>query len=152
MLAIRLVDVHSAAGAAGVLWQLLHERPAEANISHRRMPSRDDHARFVAAHPYRCWYLIEECASEAFVGACYLSQQNEVGIAILRAHQRRGFARAALLELLRSHEPLPAIAGVRRGRFVANVAPRNHASQRLFESLGGRLIQYTYEMAGGHGD
>ncbi len=145
--AIRLVDVRTVADAQEVLWQLLRERPSEANISHRDMPSREQHVRFVASHPYRCWYLIEEAASHRFVGACYLTRLNEIGIGILQTFQRRGFARAAVLELLRTHAPLPAVPGERRGTFIANVAPRNSTSQRFFESLGGRLVQYTYEMA-----
>lgn len=150
MTAVRLVDVHAVAQAAELLWQLLRERPAEANISHRGMPSQEEHERFVASHSYRCWYLIQESASQAYVGACYLTRHNEIGVAILRAFQRRSFARAALRELLRTHAPLPAIAGERRGSFIANVAPRNEASQRFFESLGGRLVQYTYEIPHEH--
>lgn len=144
MAGIRLLDVHAAAEAAEVLWQLLRERPLEANISHRGMPSRDEHARFVASHPYRCWYLVQEVASQRIAGACYLTTQNEVGISILQAFQRRGLARAAVQELLRAHAPLPAIPGVRRGDFIANVAPGNAASHRLFESLGGTVVQHTY--------
>jgi RimJ/RimL family protein N-acetyltransferase len=110
------------------------------------MPSREEHARFVASYPYRCWFLIEEVASRTFVGACYLTQMNEVGVAVLKEFQRRGLARAALLELLHAHQPLPAIPGQRRGRFVANVAPRNAASRKFFESLGAVVVQHTYEI------
>lgn len=143
---IRLVDVAAAAEAEEVLWQLLRERPPEANISHRHLPTREEHARFVASHPYRSWYLIQAGAPPTFVGGCYLTRHNEIGIAILQAYQRRGFARAAVLELLRTHDPLPAIAGERRGRFVANVAPGNAASQRFFASLGATVVQHTYEI------
>lgn len=143
---IRLMDVATVPEAQEVLWQLLRERPAEASISHRHMPTREEHARFVSSHPYRCWYLIQGSAPRKFVGACYLTRHNEVGIAILQAYQRRGFARAAVLELLRTHDPLPAVAGERRGWFVANVAPGNAASIQFFESLGAALIQHTYEM------
>jgi RimJ/RimL family protein N-acetyltransferase len=152
-MSVRLVDVRGVETAVDLLWQLLSERPPEASISHRRMPTREEHARFVAGHPYRCWYLIEEPAARRFVGACYLSRQNEMGIAILKAFQRRGFARAAVLELLRAHPPLPAIAGERRGTYVANVAPQNAALHDFFQGLGGRLIQHTYEITQPpHGD
>ena len=143
---VRLVDVGAVADAQEVLWQLLSERPPQASISHRHMPSREEHVQFVASHPYRCWYLIEAGAPAKHVGACYLTRHNEIGIGILRAHQRRGYARAAVLELLRTHAPLPAIAGERRGEFVANVAPGNAASQQFFESLGATLVQHTYAL------
>ena len=42
----------------------------------------------------------------------------------------------ALLELMRLHP----------GKFLANVNPANEASRKLWESLGGKLIQVTYDI------
>ncbi len=33
-----------------------------------------------------------------------------------------------------------------QGRYLANVAPGNEASHKLFAKLGGRVIQYTFEL------
>ena len=40
------------------LYELLAERDPVANISHREMPTFDQHRKFVDSRPYKAWYLI----------------------------------------------------------------------------------------------
>jgi len=141
---VRLVDVYEVAEAAELLYRLMRERPAESTIAHRRTPSMEEHRSFMAAKPYRAWCLVQ--AGGRYVGAVTLTPNNEVGVFIFQEFQRRGYARAALQELLRAYQPLPAIPAARPGYFVANVNPKNEASIRLFTSLGGRHIANTYEL------
>lgn len=171
---IRLVNVYQgtsvAPGAVEFLYQLLAERPAEANISHRQMPTIEQHRAFVSRRPYRAWLLVEvysgakgdgvtddtaaiqaeiQAAATGHgrrVGAVYLTHRNEVGVFILKASRRCGHALNALEELVRAFDPLPAQASDRQPYFVAHVAPGNQASKALFEKLGARLIQMTYEL------
>lgn len=146
---IILIPVEDWGGdAVHFLYRLLSERPPEANISHKTMPSFSRHARFVRHHPYSDWWLIVMKAfmansdgKETFfqdpVGACYVSRENEIGIQIAHEHQRKGYARIALGIILAS----------RRGdRLLANIAPGNEPSRRLFESTGFKLIQHTFEL------
>ena len=146
---IRLVDIKTIPQhwAVDLTWQLLEERPAEASISHRQiqMPTWKQHEDYVLNHPYVAWYAILNDDSIA-VGTVLLTKHNEIGIAILLAYQRNGYAREAISEIMRMHDPAPAKPGERRGTFLANVNPNNQASIALFKSLGGRLIQFTYEM------
>jgi RimJ/RimL family protein N-acetyltransferase len=146
---IRLVDVYRggkvALGAVEFLYELLQERPPEANISHAEMPTIEHHRGFVVRRPYRHWYIIENAEGER-VGAIYATETNAVGIAVLRAHQRHGYAMRALRLFLQTHQPAETIRSVRPGRFVANVAPGNAVSREMFEKLGGRIIQVTYEL------
>lgn len=116
-----------------VLYDLLAERTPEQSISHKTMPTQQEHRAFVGGSPYLRWYLIEV---EQPIGAIYLTRQREIGLSIFRAHQRKGYGRAAVLELMRMHP----------GKFLANVNPANEASRKLWESLGGRLLQVTYEL------
>lgn len=149
---IVLTPVHDTRCAEAVLWELLHERPPEANISHMVMPSPDQHRRFVHNHPYRVWYIIWDndllsgIDSTDPIGACLLTNRNEVGIAILKKHQRHGYALNALRELLSMHEPLEAQIAERQGHFIANVSPYNEASINLFKAVGGVHIQNTYRI------
>lgn len=132
---ISLIDIYSRWDLFALpLYQLLAERRPEQSISHRKMPTMDAHISFIAAKPYEHWYEI--LADGKTVGAIYLSKQREIGVSIFRAHQRKGYGRAAVLELMRLHP----------GRFLANVNPENAASRRLWESLGGKLLQVTYEL------
>lgn len=127
-------------GAVSLLYQLLAERPENANISHAKMPSLDEHHAFVRSRPYRLWYEIKYGAEQ--VGAIYATHHNEIGIAILLDQQRQGYATDAIREFVKTVEPLP----VGRGAWLANVAPKNWRSKILFEKLGSRIVQLTYEI------
>ena len=115
------------------LYALLAERTPEQSISHKRMPAWNEHCSFVDSKPYLAWYMI--CDHGEVIGAVYLSKQREIGIAIFLAHQRKGYGRAAVQELMRLHP----------GNFLANINPKNEASIRFFESMGFTHIQNTYE-------
>lgn len=130
-----LTSVYDFPNAALYLYALLVERPAEANISHRRLPTPSEHLAFIESRPYLAWYIVQEGPMVA--GAVYLSKAREIGIFILREHQGRGLAPKAIALLRRLHP----------GKCLANVAPGNERSKALFEALGGRLIQQTYELA-----
>lgn len=149
-MSINLANVYQAGkvapGAIEFLYELLTERPPDANISHRETPSLEHHRAFVVRRIYRCWYIIENEDGER-VGAVSLTHGNEIGIAVKDGHRHRGYATAAITEIRRLHQPLDEIKSVRRGGvFVANVAPGNEASHMLFEKLGARPIQVTYEL------
>lgn len=130
--------------AVSLLYSLLAERPDYANISHARMPSYSEHWAFVAGEPYRVWWIISAGGSD--VGAIYATRANEIGIAVKREFQRAGIARLAILELMRKLEPVSPDRSLVPARFVAHVAPENTPSIYLFEGLGGRKIQVTYEL------
>jgi len=127
-----------------LLWNLLLERPQEANISHQHMPTWQQHYSFVTSNPYRAWYIIQ--GDQGPVGACYITMRNEIGIAILKAHQRKAYARRALQQLLTTHEPVPASPSQNHAKFIANIAPGNQASISLFTGLGAVHIQNTYQL------
>lgn len=160
---IKLVDIYHGgilAGAIEFLFELIAERMTEpeVNIS-ATMPTMEQHRQFVHRRPYRAWYLIELTPQEpregilgpiAFepVRAGYISatDRNEIGIVLLKEYRGKGYGRAAVQELMRILEPLPAVPSMRRGRWVANINPLNAHSIRLFTSMGGKLIQQTYEL------
>jgi len=132
---MKLVDVYDYPDAAYVLYELLREREPRQNISHREMPSWEEHCAFVTRRPYADWRIIVH--EVAACGAVYLTHQREIGVGILQAHRGYGLAAQAIEELMRLHPG---------GRFLANINPRNEPSIRLFQSLGFRgPIQVTYE-------
>lgn len=142
-MAIRLIDIYALGGpdqrSIDVLYELLAERPPEANISHREMPTPEQHRQFVHRRPYEAWYFIEGPVGggpNGIVGAAYLTKQREVGLFIFSQHRGKGHGRLALEELRRLHP----------GRILANVAPSNARSLRFFEAAGAKLIQYTLEL------
>lgn len=130
---IRLVDVYAHPNAEALLYALLGERSSEVNISHKAMPTLEEHKAFIASRPYEAWYIIEDREP---VGATYLSKQREVGIFIFAKHQGRGYGREAVATLRRLHP----------GRLLANVAPGNHRSILFFKRMGAKHVQNTYEL------
>lgn len=119
------------------LWALLGEREPHVNISHKTMPTWDDHCLFIERHPYKAWYLIEadDPDNDDFAGSIYLSQQNEIGIFIFKEYQGRGYGRGAIMLLMREHP---------EKQYLANINPENTESMQFFERLGFDLLQVTY--------
>lgn len=133
---MRLIDVYQTPVAIDVLWQLLLERDPRENISHKQMPTWEQHSGFVAGKPYEAWYLIEVDGHTR--GAVYLTKQREIGIHILKGQRGNGYASDAVSLLMRKHP----------GRHLANINPLNTASIALFKKLGfAGPIQETYERA-----
>lgn len=145
---ISLVNVLEYSGASvPLLYKLLLERPNEANISHRSMPTMENHKDHVMHHPHVVWYMIlagtalYSAAEESFtnmVGAIYLSQQSEIGIGILKEFQHKGYAKQAIEALMAKHP---------RPHYLANVAPANQPSHELFQGMGFEMIQMTYKFS-----
>jgi len=99
---------------AKFLFDLLDQRDPHANISHKKMPSYDEHIIFIKSKPYTKWYIILK--SKEKVGSIYLSKQNEIGIFLLRNFQRKNIGNSALTQLIKKNP---------RKRFLANINPKN---------------------------
>lgn len=132
---IKLTSVYDTPNSYKILYELLAERTPEQSISHKELPSWAEHCQFINDEPYRYWWFIEH-DENGIVGAMYLTYENEIGIFIFKEFQGNSYATQAI-ELLKENF---------RGPFLANVNPQNRASRDLFEKLGGRMIQVTYEV------
>lgn len=131
---MRLIPIHEVADAACYLYALLLEREPHQNISHKGMPTVEEHLAFVRSNPYSEWYLV--MADDICVGATYLTKQSEIGIFIFRRYRGMGYGSRAVLMMAQKHKG---------ERLLANIAPGNEASRRMFEKLGFTLIQNTFE-------
>ena len=120
----------------GFLYDLLKERPKNANISHQKMPSFNEHVAYVDswATRFREWHVI--CLGDAMVGSTYLTHHNEFGMFIMRKYAGRGIARETFRWIERRHKG---------ERLLSNVNPKNKRIIGLLESLGCKVIQHTYE-------
>ena len=118
------------------LYNLLMERDARANISHKKMPTYNQHVAFVSAKPYSKWYVILSDTNKA--GSIYLTSQNEIGIFIKKSFQNKQIGNTALCNLIQKNP---------KKRYLANVNPQNKKSMRFFKDNGFKLIQYTFELS-----
>ena len=117
------------------LFELLKERDPRANISHKKMPSYNEHLKFIKSKPYTKWYIILK--SKDRIGAIYLSKNDEIGIFLSKKYQGKNIGNDALSELIRKNP---------RERYLANVNPKNKKSSIFFKNNNFKLIQHTYEM------
>jgi RimJ/RimL family protein N-acetyltransferase len=130
---ISLTSVYERPDRHSILLKLLYERDPSINISHKKLPTWEQHVQFVESHPYQAWYFIGKEPK----GACYLSHQNEIGIFLFGSHQGKGYGPQVIQALIEKHGP---------GRYLANVNPRNERSAEMFYRMGFTLIQHTYEL------
>ena len=117
------------------LYTHLKERDSRANISHKRMPTYQEHVKFVNSKPYSKWYIVMYGAKK--IGTIYLTKMNEIGIFIKKKFQDDGVGQATLDLLMQKHP---------KERFLANVNPKNKKSINFFKHNKFKLIQYTYEL------
>ena len=74
------------------------ERDTRANISHKKMPTYNQHVAFVSTKPYSKWYVILYNTNKA--GSIYLTSQNEIGIFIKKSFQGKQLGNIALHKLI----------------------------------------------------
>lgn len=148
-------DVYDADGKAttlalAILYSHLEQRTPEQSISHEAMPTWEQHCAFVNSRPHAAWWLVYDSVEVengletgkphreyGCIGQTYFTRGREIGIAIGDAYQRHGYASEIVTKVI---EMVP------RGPVFANVSPRNTASQKLFESLGFGVVQWTYRL------
>ena len=116
------------------LFDLLSERDERVNISHKEMPTFEQHKKFVLSKPYSKWYVIIH--NKTKIGSIYLSKQDEIGIFVKKEFQNKGIGKDAL-ELLMKKNP--------RSRYLANVNPKNKKSIEFFKNNNFKTLQHTYE-------
>ncbi len=117
-----------------ILYELLCERETKVNISHKRLPSFKNHKKFVLSRPYKDWRFV--MVRDEVVGSIYLTKHNEIGIFIFKAYQSNGCGRMAVEKFMKMKKV---------DRFLANINPLNNRSIMMFEKLGFKHIQNTYE-------
>jgi len=116
------------------LYDLLKKRPKEANISHKKMPTYQQHKIFVESKPYDVWFIIWNNANR--VGSIYKTKNGEIGIFVKKEFQNRGIAKTVI----------PLIYNTGSKNNLANVSPQNPKYVTMFEKLGFKHIQNTYQL------
>ena len=117
------------------LYELLKNKDPNANISHKKMPSYDEHVEFVISKPYTNWYIIEY--DKKNVGSIYLSKQDEIGISVSNDYEYDQIVKPALKLLMKLNQ---------RKRYLANTSPKDVRSQEFLLKNGFTGLEYVYEM------
>jgi len=117
------------------LYELLKNKDSNANISHKKMPSYDEHVEFVMSKPYTNWYIIEY--DKKNVGTIYLSKQDEIGISINNDYEYDQIVKPTLKLLMKLNQ---------RKRYLANTNPKDVRAQEFLLKNGFTSLEYVYEM------
>ena len=114
------------------LYELLKNKDPNANISHKKMPSYDEHVEFVMSKPYTNWYIIEY--DKKNVGTIYLSKQDEIGISINNDYEYDQIVKPALELLMKLNQ---------RKRYLANTSSKDVRSQEFLLKNGFTSLEYV---------
>lgn len=113
----------------GFLYGVLERRLKEpwANISHKAMPSWDDHVKYVGERSAWGWRHEIIYCDQLYVGVIYVDSDNCIGIYISPEHRRHGIGKWALQQIIDTHPFRP---------LRANINPSNDASKNFFGKAG----------------
>lgn len=117
------------------LFNLLKERSTSENISHKKMPTYNEHKKFVKSKPYLRWYTV--MLSNKKIGSVYLSKNDEIGIFLKKEFRAKDIGKK-VLEMIIQKNP--------RKHYLANINPKNKKSIKFFKKNHFKLIQYTFEL------
>ena len=132
------LDVYHVRDSCRMLYDILAEREDYMNISHKEMPTFEEHCIFVDSKPYKDWRLIED--GGVIRGSVYITHNREVGIHIRSMYKGMGYGREAIKWMEKEHG-LP---------IYANISVRNYKSMAFFDARGYRRIQETWIKDGGN--
>ena len=115
------------------LFNHLKERDPKDNISHKKIPTYDEHVKFVLSEPYLKWYIILQ--ENKKIGSVYLTHNDEIGLHLKKDCFVNDILQK-IFELLRDIVP--------KNKFVVNVSPRNTKFMNFLKKNGFIISQQTY--------
>ena len=118
----------------GFLYGLLKERNKIVNITHQKMPTRKESDKF-NANKHDLYDLII-LKNDERIGNVRITKRGEVGIFLKKKYQDQDIGTTTMWLLF---------GKANLKEYYANISPLNIRSQRFFESLGFKLISYTYK-------
>ena len=120
------------------LYQLLQSR--QYSISHRKMPSFDNHQFFVLNHPYHTWHIV--FYDEIPIGSIYICSDNSVGLHIMP--EFISYRQSLLRKFIGTFTPLPGQASIINSNFIFNVALDDFTFVSDLKGCGAIPLQVTY--------
>ena len=126
--------------AISILYELLIKR--KHNISHKEMPTYDDHRKFVNNHPYRYWYIV--ISNKIPIGSFYIKFDNSIGLNILEESKE---IIENILNFINSNmEPIESIKSMIPDYFFVNIPSSNINLIKIFKDLNKKSIQASFQI------
>jgi len=118
---------------AKFLFDLLKQREGIVNISHKSLPTWEEHVEFIKNNTYQSWDII--WVDNVRIGNIYLTDRDEIGIFLDKKSQSNGYGGIAINEFMKKNG---------KKRYLANISPTNYKSTQFFGKHGFIHIQNTY--------
>ena len=118
---------------AEFLFDLLKQRAGIFNISHKSLPTLEEHVEYIKNNTYQSWEII--WVDNARIGDIYLTDRDEIGIFLDKKFQSNGYGSIAITEFMKKNG---------KKRYLANINPTNYKSIQFFGKQGFVHIQNTY--------
>ena len=118
---------------AKFLFDLLKQREGIVNISHKSLPTWEEHVEFIKNNTYQSWDII--WVDDVRIGNIYLTDRDEIGIFLDKKSQSNGYGSIAINEFMKKNG---------KKRYLANISPTNYKSIQFFGKHGFTHIQNTY--------
>lgn len=121
-----------------ILYKLLKEK--RNTISHRKMPTYEDHKNFVLNHPYRSWMIIYN--GNKATGSIFVHQDNSIGLN-LQANVTTTDIKAILDEVTSEYAPLEEKKSVIPSYFFINLNPDETDLIKSLNEIGYSIKQVS---------
>ena len=118
---------------AKFLFDLLKQREGIVNISHKSLPTWEEHVEYIKNNTYQSWDII--WVDNVRIGNIYLTDRDEIGIFLDKKFQSNGYGSIAITEFMKKNG---------KKRYLANINPTNYKSIQFFGKQGFVHIQNTY--------
>ena len=111
------------------------------NISHKKIPSFQNHKLFIKNNPYRAWCIVKE--SKSVIGNVYVKFDNSIGLNCyndVSSAQLKNILSLIKLKI----SPLKEKPSIRSKDFFINIASSNKSLRKKINSIGLVETQRTY--------
>jgi hypothetical protein len=112
------------------------------SISHNKIPSSEEHNKFVLDNPYIEWYLLYK--DRNLLGSIYFHTDNSIGLNL--SHPKKDDIIEIINTVKKNHYPLSSIKSVRRGEFFINISPDDVNMIQILKKLNKKEIQYSFKI------
>lgn len=110
-------------------------------ISHKIIPTLDEHINFVIDNPYRAWFIVRDL--NCIIGNVYVQFDNSIGLNCLDDIKESQLS-DILYEISTKLAPLEGRPSIRYEGYFLNVSSSNVSLQKKLSNLGLIETQRTY--------
>lgn len=122
------------------LYKLLKNR--KFSISHKNLPSFNEHKKFVKSIPYKEWYIIYQ--NSIAIGTFYIQYDNSIGLNLDKPSLR---IVKNISEYIRTNfEPNPPVPSKVPPYFFINIAESNTRMLNILKVIGCKTLQISFKL------